>query len=143
MLEINEMKFPLDRKYYTKDGAHIWLKPEGDYIKIGMDAFAAEMIGYLTFLKIMSQHAKSGEAIGSFESAKFVSRFYSPLSGEIIEVNDEVINNPRKINENPYDSWIAKIKPETQNFEDEYMLEKKEDIEKWIHEELKRVEEDE
>ena len=143
MLEINEMKFPLDRKYYTKDGAHIWLKPEGDLVKIGMDAFAAEMIGYLTFLKVMNQYAKSGEAIGSFESAKFVSRFYSPLNGEIIEVNDEVINNPRKINENPYDSWIAKIKPETQNFQDEYMLEKKEDIKKWIHEEIKRVDEDE
>lgn len=143
MIEINGMKFPLDRKYYIKDGAHIWLKENQDYYKIGMDAFAAEMIGFLTYLKIHKDKVNSGESIGSFESAKFVSRFYSPIDGEIISVNQEVINNPRKINENPYESWIVSIKPENMNIDTKYILEKKEDIKNWISEEIKRVEEDE
>ncbi|MHA2431403.1 MAG: glycine cleavage system protein H [Promethearchaeota archaeon] len=143
MLEINEMKFPEDRKYYTKDGAHIWLKQEGDLVKIGMDAFAAEMVGLLTFLKVNEGQVRSGEAIGSFESAKFVSRFYSPLNGEIVEVNDEVINNPRKINDSPYDSWIVVIKPDTENEDEESIIEGEERISKWITEEIKRAEDDE
>ena len=143
MLEINEMKFPLDRKYYTKDGSHIWLKQEEDLVKIGMDAFAAEMIGLLTFLKVNKGQIKSGEAIGSFESAKFVSRFYSPLNGEIVAINDDIINHPRKINDNPYDSWIVVIRPEAKDIDGEYIVEGKEKISKWITEEIKRAEDDE
>ena len=143
MFEINKMKFPLDRKYYTKDGAHIWLKQEGDLVKIGMDSFAAEMVGLLSFLKVALGQTKSGEAIGSFESAKFVSRFYSPFNGEIVAINDEVINNPRKINDDPYNSWIAMIKPEVKDNDYKYIIEGKERISKWITEEIKRVEEDE
>ena len=143
MLEINEMKFPLDRKYYTKDGSHIWLKQEEDLVKIGMDAFAAEMIGLLTFLKVNKGQIKSGEAIGSFESAKFVSRFYSPLNGEIVAINDDIINHPRKINDNPYDSWIVVIRPDAKDIDGEYVVEGKEKISKWITEEIKRAEDDE
>ena len=143
MLEIKGMKFPLDRKYYTKDGAHIWLKSEGDLVKVGMDAFAVEMAGLLTSLTVAKKEAKSGEAVGSFESAKFVSRFYSPINGEIVEVNEEVLKNPRKINEDPYNSWIMTIKPEADEDSKKYILEDENDIKKWISEELKRVEEDE
>lgn len=143
MLEVKGMKFPLDRKYYTKDGAHIWLKPEGDVVKVGMDAFAVEMAGLLTYLTITEKETKSGEAVGSFESAKFVSRFYSPISGEIVDVNEEVLKNPRKINEDPYSSWILTIKPKSDNEGKKYILEKEDEIKNWISEELKRVEEDE
>ena len=143
MLEVNGMKFPLDRKYYTKDGAHIWLKSEGDVVKVGMDAFAVEMAGLLTYLTITEKQTESGEAVGSFESAKFVSRFYSPLSGEIVDVNEEVLKNPRRINDDPYNSWILSIKPKPDDQVNEFILEKEDDIKKWISEELKRVEEDE
>ncbi len=108
-----------------------------------MDAFAAEMVGLLTFLKVIDGMVKSGESIGSFESAKFVSRFHSPLNGEIVSVNDEVVNNPRKINNDPYNSWIVSIKPENMNYDGKYILEDKEEIRKWISEEIKRAEEDE
>jgi glycine cleavage system H protein len=108
-----------------------------------MDAFAAEMVGLLTFLKVNKGEVKSGEAIGSFESAKFVSRFYSPLNGEIVAVNDEVVNNPRKINDSPYKSWIVVIKPDTTNEDEESIIEGKERISKWITEEIKRAEDDE
>lgn len=143
LLEIKGLKFPLDRKYYIKDGAHIWLKPEGNLVKIGLDMFAAEMAGSLTFLNVNKKRAQSGEPIGSFESAKFVSRFYSPMSGDIITVNDKVLNNPQKINDNPYNSWIVVMKPDNNEDGCEYIIEGKDKILKWISEEIKRAEGDE
>ena len=122
MVEINGMKFPTDRRYYLKDSAHIWLKEEGEHIRIGMDAFASEMVGLLTYLSVDRKSTGKGEAIGSFEDAKFVSRLYSPVGGEVVSVNDEVINNPRLINDDPYRSWIAEIKP---LIEEEDVIEKK------------------
>ncbi len=145
VVEINGMNFPLDRVYYTRDGAHIWLKQEDELIKIGMDAFLVEYAGYLTFLTVNESRVKVGESVGSFESAKFVSRIYSPTDGEIVAVNEEVIKNPRKINEDPYDSWIFAVKPDSSILDDEseYILDNEEKILKWISEEIKKVEEDE
>ena len=144
MIEINGMKFPLDRKYYTKNGAHIWLSVEDEIDKIGMDAFSTEMTGLLTFLTITQKKVKSDEAIGSFESAKFVSRLFSPISGEIVDINETVLKNPRMVNEKPYDSWLVAIKPD--DLEDalksEYILETEEDISSWISQEIKRLEEE-
>lgn len=139
LLEVKGMKFPLDRRYYIKNGAHMWLKPEGNLVKIGMDAFAAEMAGSLTFLNVSKRRAKSGEAIGSFESAKFVSRFYSPISGEIVTVNEKVLSNPQLINENPYNSWIVAMKPDNNEDGCEYIIEGKDEISNWISEEIKKI----
>lgn len=139
LLEVKGMKFPLDRRYYTKDGAHIWLKTDGDIIKVGMDAFAAEMLGSLTFLNVNERHVKIGEAIGSYESAKFVGKFYSPISGKIVAVNDQVLSNPRMINENPYDSWIVAIKPDNNEDGNDYIIGDKDEISSWISEEFNRL----
>ena len=144
MIEVNGMKFPLDRKYYTKNGAHIWLSVEDDVVKIGMDAFATEMTGLLTFLTITMKEVKCGEAIGSFESAKFVSRLFSPIDGEIVAINEMAMKNPRMVNEKPYDSWLVAIKPD--DIEDalksEHILETEEEISSWISQEMKRLEEE-
>ena len=144
MIEVNGMKFPLDRKYYTKNGAHIWLSVEDDIVKIGMDAFATEMTGLLTFLTITKKEVKSGDAIGSFESAKFVSRLFSPIDGEIVAINEMAMKNPRMVNEKPYDSWLVAIKPD--NIENalnsEHILGTEEEISSWISQEMKRLEEE-
>jgi glycine cleavage system H protein len=143
LLKIRGMKFPLDRKYYIKDGAHIWLKSFGNFVKIGIDAFATEMAGSIKFLNISKRRAKIGEAIGTYESAKFVSKFYSPINGKIIAVNDQVINNPQKINDNPYNSWIVAMKPDNNKDVCEYIIEGKDEIWNWISNEVRRVEGDE
>ena len=139
LLEVKGMKFPLDRRYYIKNGAHMWLKPEGNLVKIGMDAFATEMAGSLTFLNVGKRQVKSGEAIGSFESAKFVSKFYSPISGEIVSVNEKILSNPQLINENPYNSWIVAIRPDNNNHGCKYIIEGKDEISNWISEEIKKI----
>jgi len=139
MLEIEGMAFPLDRKYYFRNGSHLWLKEDGDIVKVGMDAFAAEMVGFLSFLTVAKKHAEEGEAIGSFESAKFVSRLRSPVTGDVVELNEQVINNPRKINEDPYESWILAMKPDDPSCL-EGLLAGEGEIRKWISDELKRQE---
>jgi glycine cleavage system H protein len=144
LIEIKNLKFPIDRKYYKRNGNHIWLKEEGDIIKIGMDSFLTENAGYLSYLTLDSDKFKQGEAIGSFESAKFVSKFYSPVEGEIVNKNEEVINDPIRINKDPYNAWIAEIKPT--NFESDLksddILDSEENIRKWIEDEVKRLDED-
>ena len=136
MLEINGMTFPLDRKYYARNGAHLWLKEDGDKVKVGMDAFAAEMVGFLSFLTVDGKHVEEGEAMGSFESAKFVSRLRSPITGEVVDVNEQVVNNPRMINDSPYESWILAIRPD-QPSEQEGLLVSEGDIKNWISDELR------
>ncbi len=130
------MKYPLDRKYYTKNGAHIWLKSEGHMIKIGLDAFAVEMAGSINYLNVKKGRVKKNEEFGSFESSKFVKKLYSPVSGEIIKVNDSVLVSPQSINNNPYKSWIVKIKMDNKNYDCEHIIKDKDKILKWINKEI-------
>lgn len=140
LIEIKGMKFPLDRKYYTKYGAHLWLMYKQDFISIGMDAFAAEMVGIISYINVNKKTAKSGESIGSFESSKYINKLYSPVSGKIIDVNNSVIRDPSKINKNPYKTWIFKIKPDDIKEKSNFIIEDKDKIKSWITEEIKKIE---
>ena len=140
MLEINGLKFPLDRKYYTKNGAHLWLLEEGDVLKVGMDAFGSDMAGLLTFLAVTPGEVGTAEAVGSFESAKFVSRLYSPVKGDVVAINESVINNPRKINDDPYSAWIFSIKPDGP-LPSENIISGEDAVKVWIEEEFRKLEE--
>jgi glycine cleavage system H protein len=144
MIEIENLSFPTDRKYYTKNGSHIWIKQEGDVVKIGMDSFLTENAGYLSYLTIDEEELKQGESIGSFESAKFVSKIYSPVSGKIVKTNEDVINDPIKINKDPYNSWIVEVAPENleSDLGSDEILDSEESIRNWITDELKRMDED-
>lgn len=144
MLEINNFKFPLDRKYFKMNGNHIWFKESDGNIKLGMDSFLTENAGYLSYLTIDNNEFNQGEAIGSFESAKFVSKFYSPISGKIVATNESVMNDPVKINKDPYDAWIVEIEPTDleADLQSDEILEGEEKIKSWIEEELKRLEDD-
>jgi glycine cleavage system H protein len=141
---MDNLTFPLDRHYYKRNGSHIWLKEEGGNIKIGMDSFLTENAGYLSFLTIDNKEFNQGEAIGSFESAKFVAKFYSPMGGEIVKINDEVVNDPIRINKDPYNAWIVEIKPADMesDFKSDDILQGEDSIRQWIEEELKRLDED-
>ncbi len=144
MVEIENLSFPTDRKYYSKNGSHIWIKEEGDLVKIGMDSFLTENAGFLSYLTIDNMEFEQGESIGSFESAKFVSKFYSPVSGKVVRTNEDVLNDPIKINKDPYNSWIVEVKPRDLNsdLQAQEILEGEDNIRNWITEELKRLDED-
>ncbi len=145
MIEIKDSTFPLDRKYYIKHDSHVWLKVEDGKVKLGMDAFLTENAGFLNFISIDDEPIKQGEGIGTYESAKFVSKIYSPISGKIVEINEEIVENPRKINDDPYNNWIIAIEPENleSDLQSKDIIETEKDITEYMQKEFERVDSDE
>ncbi len=99
-----------DRRYLE---SHEWHKLDGGAVLIGISQFAVEELTDITFLDITrkSGAVKAGDTFGEIESVKATSELYSGIDGEVIAVNDELLANPEKINENPWDAWLIKIQP--------------------------------
>ncbi len=95
---------------YTKD--HEWAKVEGDVATIGVTEFAVEQLGDITLVEMpeVGTEVTAGETIGTVESVKAVSDMYSPLTGKVTAVNDELEDAPEQVNESPYEGgWMLKI----------------------------------
>jgi glycine cleavage system H protein len=96
---------------YTKE--HEWVLAEGDSGTIGITIHAQEELGDIVFVELPKPgiQVKKGDTIGSVESVKAVSDIYSPVSGEILAVNDLLSQTPEKLNEDPHGiAWLAKLK---------------------------------
>jgi glycine cleavage system H protein len=95
---------------YTKD--HEWTKIENDVATVGITDFAQSSLGDIVFVELpgVGDTLEQGGTFGVVESIKSVSDLYSPLDGEVIEVNEELESAPESINQSAYDSWIVKIK---------------------------------
>jgi glycine cleavage system H protein len=96
---------------------HEWVQvaagPNGKVATIGISAFAVEALTDLVFMQLpaVGRHLKSGESFGEIESVKAVSDLYSPVDGEIVEVNSALANKLETLNADPYGAgWIVKIK---------------------------------
>ncbi len=143
VLKVGEYEFPLDRLYYRGRNAHIWVKREGDTLLLGIDAFLAESAGYLNYLSVTAERLERGEAFANIESAKFVSKLYSPVAGRVVEVNREVMENPRLVNQSPYEAWIVRVKPSSEaELSHEELLSESEELREWIEQEIARLEEE-
>lgn len=97
--------------YYTKD--HEWLQVKGDTGIIGVTDFAQSHLGDVVYVELpkIGTQLKFHQTLGVIESVKAVADIYSPISGEIIEVNEELSKSPELINQDPHGKgWIAKIK---------------------------------
>lgn len=94
--------------------SHEWVKDEGDNIvTIGVTDHAQELLGDLVFVELpeVGDNIETGGEAGVVESVKAASDIYSPVSGEVIEVNEDLADSPETINEQPYDGgWIYKLK---------------------------------
>lgn len=116
---------------YTKE--HEWLKLEDDVISVGITNHAAEALGTLVFVELptVGNHVKIGDACGVVESAKSASDVYSPVEGEIVEVNKELESTPELINDaSEGEAWICKIKIAEKSVFESYMS--KEEYEKTL-----------
>lgn len=94
---------------YTK--SHEWVKEENGEIIVGLTDFAQDALGDLVFVNLPEEgdSVTMGEAFADVESVKAVSDVFCPVSGEVVAINEELLDNPQAINENPYDSWLVKI----------------------------------
>jgi glycine cleavage system H protein len=99
--------------YYTKE--HEWAKKiEDGNVAVGITDYAQSQLHDIVYVELPEEETEVGvgEAIGAVESVKAVSDTYSPVGGMIVEVNEELLDFPEKINDDPYsEGWIAKIEP--------------------------------
>jgi glycine cleavage system H protein len=104
-----EESYPADLKYHRE---HDWARIEGDTATLGITWYAQDALGELVHFE-PPDHGDSvarDESYGEVESVKAVSDLISPLSGEVVEVNASVVEEPEKVNEDPYgEGWLVKI----------------------------------
>ena len=104
------MNIPSELKY-TKD--HEWVKIEGDIATIGITDFAQSELGDIVYVDVdtLDETIDKDEVFGTVEAVKTVSDLLMPLTGEVIEFNEDLEDNPEKVNTDPYgEGWMIKIK---------------------------------
>ncbi len=111
-----------ERFRYTKD--HEWVKVEGDIATVGITDFAQSQLGDVVFVELpdVGEEMKSHQTLGVVESVKAVSDIYSPISGEVTEVNEGLNDDPEILNQDPHSKgWIIKLKVKDKSDLDELM----------------------
>jgi glycine cleavage system H protein len=104
------MEFPEELKYTEE---HEWVMVADDVVTVGITDFAQDQLGDVVFVELPAVGAvvEAGKPFGVVESVKAVSDVYAPVSGEVIEINEELPDSPETINTSPYDDgWMIKIK---------------------------------
>ena len=105
------MNIPSELKY-TKD--HEWVKIENDILVIGITDFAQGELGDIVYVEVetLNENLNSEQVFGTVEAVKTVSDLFMPVSGQVIEFNNNLVENPELINNDPYnEGWIIKVKP--------------------------------
>lgn len=103
------MASPDDRRYTQ---THEWHKPEGDTVTVGLTRFAIDELTDVTYVDITKQDGgiSAGEVFGEIESVKATSEMYSGIDGVVVAVNQEAVDNPQIINQDPFGrGWLIKI----------------------------------
>ncbi|KIL75991.1 glycine cleavage system protein GcvH [Bacillus badius] len=103
------MSTPKELRYSEE---HEWVKTEGDKVRIGITHFAQSELGDIVFVELPSvgDEITADEPFGSVESVKTVSELYAPVSGKVVEVNEELDDNPEFVNESPYEkAWMVVV----------------------------------
>ena len=103
------MDFP-EELQYSKE--HIWVRVEGGRAVIGITDYAQSELGKITSIELpeAGDEIQQEDSFGSIEARKTVADLYAPLSGTVLELNEELLDNPALLNEDPYDSgWIVVI----------------------------------
>ena len=104
------MSNPDDRRYTAE---HEWIKPEGEHYVVGITAFAQDQLGDIVYVELprVGDPVEAGQAFGVIESVKTASDLYAPVSGEVVEVNSTLVDQPQAVNDDPYGSgWMIKIR---------------------------------
>jgi len=139
-MEIQGYNMPEDLYYHVEDA---WVKVESkDVVVVGMDDFYQKQAGDTTYvdLPFAGDSISQGETCGKIQSSKWVGKFVSPISGEIIEVNSELENDCRLINKDPYGAgWIIKVKPSNLDAELKNLSHGPDGVKKFVEEHIAKA----
>jgi glycine cleavage system H protein len=109
------MENPMDPKTLRYATTHEWSRLEGDVCTLGITKFAVEQLTDVVYIELpdVGDHVFAGESFGEIESVKAVSDLYSPVDGEVVAINEKVLNDPTLVTNDPYGKgWMVKIKVE-------------------------------
>jgi glycine cleavage system H protein len=126
------MNTPKELRYSEE---HEWVKAEGNLVRVGITDFAQSELGDIVFVELPEVGAtiQADEPFGSVESVKTVSELYAPISGKVVEVNEDLNDNPEFVNESPYEkAWMIVIEPSDAGEADNLMS--AEEYEKMVNE---------
>jgi glycine cleavage system H protein len=103
------MAYPADLKY-SKD--HEWVRINGDTADVGITDYAQQQLGDVVYVDLpeVGRRLTAGESFGSIESVKAVSELFSPMSGEVVEVNPALKDHPEAVNSAPHDTWMVRVR---------------------------------
>jgi glycine cleavage system H protein len=95
---------------YTND--HEWIGVDGDRGQVGITDYAQKQLGDIVYLDLpdVGRSFKKGDVLGSVESVKAVSEIFSPVSGEVVEVNRALASRPEAVNQDPHGSWMVTLR---------------------------------
>lgn len=110
------MNFPSDLLYAK---SHEWVRKDGGTYVIGLSDFAQDELGDIVFVNLPQEgdSVSVGEAFSDVESVKAVSDVLSPVSGTVVAVNEELLDDPAKVNTDPYGAWFVKVENVTEEEE--------------------------
>ncbi len=103
------MEFPEEFKYSKE---HLWVRVEGNKAVIGITDFAQDELGDIACIELPEEgdDVEQEDSMGSIEARKTVAELYAPLSGSVLEVNSEAVDNPSLVNDDPYDGgWLVEL----------------------------------
>ncbi len=103
------MNAPKDLRYSEE---HEWVKVEGEKVRVGITHFAQHELGDIVFVELpeVGTEVTIDQPFGSVESVKTVSELYAPVSGKVVEINEDLNDNPESVNESPYEkAWMIVI----------------------------------
>lgn len=91
---------------------HVWIKKDGETATLGISAYAQDKLGTVMFINLpeIGDLIMKGSKFGDVESIKTVSDLVSPVTGEVLDINEVLMDEPDSINEHPYDAWLIKVK---------------------------------
>jgi glycine cleavage system H protein len=104
------MTVPEDLKYAR---SHEWLRSENDAVVVGITDYAQDQLGEVVYVELPDAGTDfdAGDELGTLESVKAVSEFLAPIPGEVVEVNERLVDEPNLVNDDPYgDGWLVKMR---------------------------------
>jgi glycine cleavage system H protein len=145
MAKYKDIEMPADLYYFNSDN-HIWAKiEEGNKVRCGIDQFGQKAAGTVAYVKTKPAGGKviKGRALGTIEAGKYIGPVRAPVNGTIVEVNQDVLDNPNLINTDSYGKgWLVLIEADNLQEDLKDLIHGEEDVQKWLEADYKKYEEE-
>lgn len=138
MARFEDVFLPDELFYDRKD--HLWARIEGGKVRVGLDQFGQKAAGTVAYVKLLpaGRSVNKGRSFGSLEAGKYIGPLRAPVSGKIIETNQEVIDDPHLVNTDPYGSgWFVVIEPGSLEKDLKDLAQGAPGIQSWLEQEYK------